>query len=290
MSVLLRLAIFGACIIATLLGVSLARRDKESLVRGRTLAGLFAALVLVLLAGKWAVAALCAAVCVLAFDELGNLDPGRRRAIAAAGWPAAAALLAVPLAPPSLIAAPLAAASAVALAAVVLGLRRAAPVSLASVAALGLHVTSGLAATVAVSASGSDLLLSLILLLQLNDGFAYAGGRAFGRTKLAPTISPKKSVEGAISGAAATLGFALVLRTALVPAIPGASLAQALGLGATVVVLGVGGDLLYSLAKRRAQIKDFAARLPGHGGVLDRIDSLLAVAPFALPWIVALTR
>jgi phosphatidate cytidylyltransferase len=283
-----RLALFGAGVVALLLVSSVARRDRETLVRSRTLAALFAALVVVLFLGKWAVAVLAAFVARLAFDELGNLRPERRRAIALAGWPVAAGLLAVPLAPPGVIAPPLFALSAAALLALLLGLRRAPEVSSAMVAALGLHVTSGLAATVAVSAAGPGMLLALILLLQLNDGMAYLGGRAFGRTRLAPAVSPKKSVEGAAFGATAALGFALVLRTPLIPAFDRGAVPLVLGLAAIVVVFGVAGDLLYSLAKRRAGLKDFESRLPGHGGVLDRVDSLLAVMPLALPLVVAL--
>ncbi|MFT3768581.1 MAG: phosphatidate cytidylyltransferase [Minicystis sp.] len=288
MSTFARLAIFGAGVIALLLISSLLRRDRETLVRSRTLAAMFAALVLVIFLGKWAVALLCAVAARLCFDELGNLRPERRRAVAAIGWVVGAALLTVPLAPPGVIAPGLAALSAIAFVAVHLGLRRPAPISGASLAALGLHVACGLAATIAVTAAGSEMLLALLLLLQLNDGFAYLGGRAFGRTKLAPTISPKKSVEGAVFGAAAAGGFVLVLRTSLIPAFAGGSIVHALGVAAIVVVFGVAGDLTYSLAKRRANLKDFEARLPGHGGLLDRIDSLLAVLPLVLPLIVAL--
>jgi phosphatidate cytidylyltransferase len=103
----------------------------------------------------------------------------------------------------------------------------------------------------------------------------YYTGRAFGRRPLAPTISPKKTVEGAVGGvvfgtlAMATGGY-WVFESPI----------WMLGLlGAAIVMLGIVGDLFESLLKRSAGVKDSSNLIPGHGGVLDRIDSWLFAAP-----------
>ena len=122
------------------------------------------------------------------------------------------------------------------------------------------------------------------------DIFAYFGGRALGRRKLAPTISPGKSWEGAISGLVAVIVLAVIV--VIVTARPHGNLFWLLrgrvGLAgmvvacAALVAMAVMGDLVESLAKRSAGIKDSSRLLPGHGGVLDRIDALLPVFPAAL--------
>jgi phosphatidate cytidylyltransferase len=113
------------------------------------------------------------------------------------------------------------------------------------------------------------------------DTGAYAAGRLFGRHLLAPAISPAKTWEGGIGGIAAGAGatVALVLLLGIAPA--GAWVA-ALALG--LPLAAIGGDLLESALKRRMGIKDMSTLLPGHGGLLDRLDSLLAVGPL-LYWI-----
>ncbi|MFP4137600.1 MAG: phosphatidate cytidylyltransferase [Halomonas sp.] len=128
---------------------------------------------------------------------------------------------------------------------------------------------------------GGLWLLYVLLLVWSADIGAYFAGRAFGRHKLAPAVSPGKSWEGVAGGLAATLLLAL-------------GFALGLGLGAlnvallmlttlAVTLVSVLGDLLESMLKRHRGIKDSSALLPGHGGVLDRIDSLTAALPlFAL--------
>jgi phosphatidate cytidylyltransferase len=107
------------------------------------------------------------------------------------------------------------------------------------------------------------------------DSFAYFVGRAFGKRKLAPLVSPKKSVEGAIGGAVGTLlvGFLLA---------PMVSIAgwQGALIAVGVVVLSILGDLAESALKRYCGVKDSGTLLPGHGGVLDRFDSSLFVLPY----------
>jgi phosphatidate cytidylyltransferase len=140
---------------------------------------------------------------------------------------------------------------------------------------------------------GINFMLSLLCLVWMADIAAYFGGRAFGRRKLALSISPGKSWEGVWSGMAGVLALALFwtwLDTRVAFDSPSlySSLGQALGwVGAAVALLllcglGVVGDLIESLVKRAAGAKDSSRLLPGHGGVLDRVDALLPVMPAAL--------
>jgi phosphatidate cytidylyltransferase len=110
-----------------------------------------------------------------------------------------------------------------------------------------------------------------------NDTGAYFVGRALGRHKLAPTISPGKTVEGAVGGIAASIGLTLIARQTFFPAL---TLFDALAVGAASGVLGPAGDLLESLIKRAAGAKDSGRLIPGHGGLLDRIDALLFVGAY----------
>ena len=118
--------------------------------------------------------------------------------------------------------------------------------------------------------------LLLIGTIVISDSAQYYTGRAFGRQALAPTISPKKTVEGAIGGLVVGTLFMIVVGAFVFRATP--FIMRAL-LGMIVVVLGIFGDLFESRLKRVAGVKDSSARIPGHGGVLDRIDALL----FAIP-------
>lgn len=135
---------------------------------------------------------------------------------------------------------------------------------------------------------GLEFLLSVLLLVWMADIAAYFGGKAFGRRKLAPAISPGKSWEGAISG---LLGVFLLAACWLWVDGQGASLyARLWALGPVLAVLSlvflvamsVVGDLVESLVKRSAGAKDSSQLLPGHGGVLDRVDALLPVLPLAM--------
>jgi phosphatidate cytidylyltransferase len=117
----------------------------------------------------------------------------------------------------------------------------------------------------------------LLAVVMVGDAGAYFLGRAFGRHPLAPVLSPKKTVEGLAGGVLFSVGTAIVLGRMAVPPLV---LTTAVGLGLSLALLGVVGDLFESLLKRSAQIKDTSSLIPGHGGVLDRIDSLLFAAPF----------
>ena len=132
-------------------------------------------------------------------------------------------------------------------------------------------------ALVAVRASVSrEALLVLIAIVVASDTGQYYAGRMFGRTPLAPLISPKKTVEGAIGGLIVGTVCAVLLGRWW---LPGIALLELATLGAAVVALGIVGDLFESLLKRSAGVKDSSALIPGHGGILDRIDSWLFAAP-----------
>ncbi len=108
------------------------------------------------------------------------------------------------------------------------------------------------------------------------DTVAYVVGRAVGRTKLMPSVSPQKSVEGALAGLAASVGAAYVARAWFAPYL---SVWDAAALGVLAGLFGQLGDLVESLLKRDTDTKDSSRLIPGHGGVLDRFDSLFFTAP-----------
>jgi phosphatidate cytidylyltransferase len=123
---------------------------------------------------------------------------------------------------------------------------------------------------------GPGAVFALLFTVMASDVAQYYGGRLLGRRLLAPIISPKKTVEGALSGlVAGTIVLPMLGRFWLVGQ-PIWSLAL---VGATLVALGITGDLLESVLKRSAGVKDASALIPGHGGMLDRIDSLLFAGP-----------
>lgn len=132
------------------------------------------------------------------------------------------------------------------------------------------------------SGSGFDHLgvhlVGLVLLgVIAGDTAAYLIGKAVGRHPFFPSISPRKTVEGAVAGALATMLVVLLAGPPLV----GIGLAAAAGLGVLIAVAAQGGDLVESALKRQAGEKDSSHLIPGHGGLLDRVDSLVLVAPVA---------
>lgn len=109
------------------------------------------------------------------------------------------------------------------------------------------------------------------------DALAYLGGRTFGRHKLCPAVSPKKTVEGAATGLAGGVLFALCVRAFFVQVLstPMPGIPAAILLGVVGSVAGQVGDLTASLLKRHSGIKDYGKLFPGHGGVMDRFDSVI---------------
>lgn len=148
-------------------------------------------------------------------------------------------------------------------------------------------------ALVHARAIGINFMLSVLSLVWMADIAAYFGGRAFGKRKLAPSISPGKSWEGVWSGLVGVLVLAAVwivldrrygfdgpsLHTRLLDQVGVVGLVLALSVMAAFSVIG---DLIESLVKRAAGAKDSSRLLPGHGGVLDRVDALLPVLPLAM--------
>lgn len=123
---------------------------------------------------------------------------------------------------------------------------------------------------------GSDLLFFLLLVVWAGDALAYYTGRKFGKTKLLPRVSPKKTVEGLLGGVAGSLIAAAIIQLTFFGEFP---LLHALICAGLLSLSGVVGDLAESAWKRSAEIKDSGTIIPGHGGVLDRIDSILFTAP-----------
>jgi phosphatidate cytidylyltransferase len=128
----------------------------------------------------------------------------------------------------------------------------------------------------------STITLGYLILLWSSDTFAYLTGRAFGKTPLAPSISPKKTWEGSFGG----LFFTVLLSIVLYRYFDYLTLLQWIGLSVIICVFGIMGDLIESKCKRMMGVKDSGNILPGHGGVLDRFDSLLFSAPFAFGFLI----
>jgi len=129
------------------------------------------------------------------------------------------------------------------------------------------------------------LVLAVLALVWIADSAAYFAGRALGKRKLAPQISPGKTWEGALGGLLAVQLYVIICAFTVPMLDPylegGGQWLLYLGAGAVLFVVSIIGDLFESAVKRQASVKDSGTLLPGHGGVLDRIDSALAVLPVA---------
>jgi phosphatidate cytidylyltransferase len=123
---------------------------------------------------------------------------------------------------------------------------------------------------------GPKLIFFLLVVVWLGDAGAYYTGKAFGRHKLSPRISPKKTIEGLVGGIATSIITALVIHFTFFPEFP---LLHAVIAGMILSACGVIGDLAESLWKRSADVKDSGTLIPGHGGFLDRFDSIFFTAP-----------
>jgi phosphatidate cytidylyltransferase len=143
-------------------------------------------------------------------------------------------------------------------------------------------------AMVQLRALGAAALLGIFAVVWMADIAAYFSGRAFGKHKLAPTISPGKTWEGAFGACIGVIIYGLVVRQLFDIQV----LSLPLWIAALFVVTGVSvvGDLFESLLKRKAGIKDSSNILPGHGGVLDRIDSLTSTLPVVAFFVLLVQR
>ena len=124
-------------------------------------------------------------------------------------------------------------------------------------------------------AGGDGLLLFLLLLTEINDVGQYCSGKLLGRRKAVPKVSPNKTIEGLVGGAAITTLVATVAAPYLTPL----AWHEAGGIGFVLALAGFAGDVTISAVKRDLKLKDSGSLLPGHGGILDRVDSLTFTAP-----------
>jgi phosphatidate cytidylyltransferase len=125
-------------------------------------------------------------------------------------------------------------------------------------------------------ADGAKLVFFLLLVVWLGDAGAYYSGRTFGKHKLSPRISPKKTVEGLIGGVATAIATALIIHFTFFKNFP---LVHVIIAGMILSLAGVVGDLAESMWKRSAAVKDSGTLIPGHGGFLDRFDSIFYTTP-----------
>ena len=130
----------------------------------------------------------------------------------------------------------------------------------------------------------SGLIVPFFIMIWANDTGAYLVGRAIGKTKLAPKISPKKTIEGLVGGIIFCIATALITSYFL----PELSIANAIGIAVVVGIFSNIGDLFESALKRIVGVKDSGHLFPGHGGFLDRFDSVIFAAPATLIYIKAI--
>ena len=134
---------------------------------------------------------------------------------------------------------------------------------------------------------GEWLIFFLLLVTWASDTGAYYVGTLYGRHRLAPTISPKKSYEGLVGGVIGATIAAYIIRWWFLPELSGL---DCLVLGSLLTITGLWGDLTESAMKRSVGIKDSGGILPGHGGMLDRLDSLLFTAPAFYYYVTMVSR
>jgi phosphatidate cytidylyltransferase len=151
------------------------------------------------------------------------------------------------------------------------------------------YIGIGLGSLVAVHVwGGRGAVILLMATIVVSDTAQYYAGRTFGRHPLAPTLSPKKTIEGAVGGFVVAPAFLILSAYNFIPAATHRLSLAVLAL--LLVVAGIAGDLFESTLKRAAGLKDSSSLIPGHGGVLDRIDALLFASPLFylyLRWLFA---
>ncbi|MFV0540172.1 MAG: phosphatidate cytidylyltransferase [Aestuariibaculum sp.] len=122
---------------------------------------------------------------------------------------------------------------------------------------------------------GIKCIVFLVVVTEFNDVFQYLSGKFFGKRQISPKISPNKTIEGLLGG----LFFTLLLSNILAFLLPVSSFLTVSAIGLVIGLLGFLGDMLVSYLKREAKVKDTGSLIPGHGGLLDRMDSLIFNAP-----------
>lgn len=253
--------------------------------------------------GGWALAAMVAAMALIAAGEFYRMCEAKgRHPLSGLGIPAAAALVLLAAVRPEL--GPGASGETVAVALLLLAATAAAiwargvegdPLVAIGTTVFGALYTGALLGyavylrhlpEVAGAWHGAALLFVPLLLTWTNDTFAYFVGRAFGAHKLIPSVSPGKTVEGAVGGLLGTIAVA-VAYAAWLAGFPtyGMEVGEAIVLGVLISVAAQVGDLVESLLKRDAGVKDSGFLFPGHGGALDRVDSLLFTLPVAYVYL-----
>ena len=140
-----------------------------------------------------------------------------------------------------------------------------------------LYLALPVGSMMAIREQGPEPLFLLMLTIIVSDTAQYYTGRLAGRRPLAPSISPKKTIEGAVGGVVFGTALFAIVGAWWLPAVP---VAARVGIGLGVVAVGIAGDLFESMLKRSVGVKDSSSIIPGHGGFLDRVDALLFAAPF----------
>ena len=152
---------------------------------------------------------------------------------------------------------------------------------------VGLTVGASMRLRLDFEPHGGDLVFFLLMVVWLNDAGAYYVGRNFGKTKMSPRVSPKKTVEGLVGGLVTAMITAAAVHYTFFPEFP---LPHAMAAALLLALAGVVGDLAESVWKRSAAVKDSGTLIPGHGGFLDRLDSILFTAPILYIYWALLTR
>ncbi|MHB8122043.1 MAG: phosphatidate cytidylyltransferase [Desulfuromonadaceae bacterium] len=134
---------------------------------------------------------------------------------------------------------------------------------------------------------GIEWILVIMLIVMTNDSAAYYSGSAFGKHRLYPLVSPKKSIEGAIGGLIGSIGGTMLAKFTFFPQL---TFTDAMLMALIVGMVGQAGDLFESLLKRSFGVKDSGSIIPGHGGVLDRLDSILFAAPVTYYYVLFFFR
>ena len=131
-------------------------------------------------------------------------------------------------------------------------------------------------------AYGVQWIFLLLIIVMTGDTAAYYAGRTFGKRKLYPMVSPNKTIEGSLGGLVGSLAGVFIARATFFPQLP---VADSIALPLLLGVLGQLGDLFESMLKRSFGVKDSGTIVPGHGGILDRLDSILFAAPAAFLYV-----